>query len=328
MSMAGSLTDVAGVAVGHAHDAEALTGCTVIILPEGTVAGIDVRGGAPGTRETDLLSPMAMVPHIHAICLSGGSAYGLSAADGVMRWLDQQGRGFDVGVARVPIVPAAVIFDLALGQANRRPDAAMGYEACSNASFEPVVEGCVGVGMGAAVGKLGGMATAMKSGIGSAAITVAAAAGAEQGAPVTIAALVVVNAWGDVYRDGTRTIIAGARKPDGSFIDTAAQLSGQLSESRYGSLNTTLAVIATDATLSKADCTKLAQMAQDGLARTIRPIHTPYDGDTVFAVATGANPAPHLIVLGSAAADVLALAIERAIETATSLGGLPAARDG
>ncbi len=313
-----TLTAISGITVGHAQDEEALTGCTVVLLPDGATCGVDVRGGGPGTRETDLLDPSAMVQYVHALCLTGGSAFGLAAATGVMAWLRGQGIGFDTGVARVPIVPAAVIFDLSVGVPDRWPDEAMGRAACQAASTDAVEEGCVGAGTGATVGKIFGMGNAMKSGVGCAALRLPG--------DVAVAALAVTNAFGDVRReDGT--ILAGARGPDGSFVDTAAFLRSEQTHRMFGGLNTTLAVVVTDATLDKAGCRKLAQMAQDALARTIRPIHTPFDGDTVFAVATNILPAPHMAVLGSAAADVLAEAILRSVAMATAAGGVPAIRD-
>jgi L-aminopeptidase/D-esterase-like protein len=315
----GSLTSIAGIRVGHAHDTQALTGCSVVLLPPETVAAIDVRGGAPGTRETDLLAPQAMMPYVQAICLSGGSAFGLAAADGVMRWLHERDLGFDVRVAKVPIVPTAVLFDLALGAADCWPDAAMGYAACEAASAEPVSEGCVGAGIGAAVGKLLGIQQATKGGVGSAAITLPGG--------VTVAALAITNAFGDIRRDNGGAILAGARHPAGGFADSAKLLTSLPAHLIFSGGNTTLVVVATDAKLDKASCTKLAEMAQDGLARTIRPIHTPFDGDVVFAVATGEHVATHLIVLGTAAADVVAEAIERSVLMAHGLGGIPAASD-
>jgi L-aminopeptidase/D-esterase-like protein len=317
--MAGSLTSIAGIRVGHAHDGDALTGCTVILLPPETVGAVDVRGGAPGTRETDLLAPQAMVQHVNALCLAGGSAYGLAAATGVMAWLNERDIGFDVRVAKVPIVPAAVLFDLAMGRADCWPDAAMGYAACDAAHADVVEEGCVGAGIGAAVGKLLGMSRATKGGLGSAAITLPDGA--------TVAALAVTNAFGDVRRDNGGEILAGARTVEGRFADSARLLRELPAQLIFSGGNTTLVVVATDAKLDKAACTKLAEMAQDGLARTIRPIHTPFDGDVVFAVATGSQPAPHLVVLGSAAADVVATAIERSVLQAVGMGGIPAATD-
>jgi L-aminopeptidase/D-esterase-like protein len=315
-----SITDVAGLLVGHAQDLEALTGATVVLAPEGAVGGVDVRGGAPGTRETDLLRPENLVQQVHAVLLTGGSALGLAAADGVVRWLREQNRGFDVGLTRVPIVPGAVLFDLSIGSHERFPDAAMGYAACEVAGLD-VAEGCVGAGTGATVGKLLGPGAAMKAGVGTWSETLADG--------TTVGALVVVNAFGDVWREHG-AILAGARGPDGRPVDSLAALRDPRVLAALGGgagQNTTLAVVATDATLTKAEAAKLAQMAHDGLARTIRPIHTPFDGDTVFALATGRRPGLHLAVLGSIAADVLARAVERAATEATGMGGLPAARD-
>lgn len=317
-----SISAVAGIEVGHAQDFEALTGITVVLAPPGTVGSVDVRGGAPATRETDLLAPEAMVNEVHAIALCGGSAMGLDGVAGVVAWLREQQRGFDVGLTRVPIVPAAALFDLAIGRADRFPDAAMGYAACTAASTE-VVEGCVGAGTGATVGKILGMPWAMKAGIGS---------WSEQlpdGS--TIGALVAVNALGDIWRD-RGALLAGVRDPiHGGLADTIALLRHPSRQVGFAwgraPTNTTLVVVATDATLDKAGARKLAQMAQDGLARTIRPIHTPYDGDCVFALATGARPAVPLLLLGSLAAEVVAHAVERAILAATSMGGLPAVGD-
>lgn len=318
-----TITDVPGILVGHTHDPAAFTGVTVVLAPEGTVGGVDVRGGAPGTRETDLLRPENMVQHVDAVVLAGGSAMGLAAATGVVQWLRERGRGFDTGVARVPIVPAAVIFDLTVGSAEAFPDAAMGYTACGAAAVD-VAEGCVGAGMGATVGKLFGPGFAMKSGVGT----------WSERLPdgTTVGALVVVNAFGDVWREHG-PLIAGLRLPEGGLADTTAQLRDPRVVELFGSRggvgeNTTIAVVATDARLDKAGTTKLAQMAHDGLARTIRPVHTPFDGDAVFALATGARPALHLALLGSVAADVLARAVERAALEATGMGGLPAAREG
>lgn len=320
-----SITDVAGISVGHAHDLVALTGVTVVLAPAGTVGGVDVRGGAPATRETDLLAPEALVGEVHAVALCGGSAMGLDAAGGVMAWLREQGRGLNVGLTRVPIVPAAALFDLAIGRSDRFPDAVMGYAACAAADSAAVVEGCVGAGAGATLGKLLGIAWAMKSGVGS---------WSEQLPDgVTVGALVALNPFGDVCRaDGS--LIAGVRAPEhGGLADAMALLRDPRRQTSFpwvrasAGSNTTIAVIATDARLDKAGARKLAQMAQDGLARSIRPIHTPLDGDSVFTLATGARPAPHMLQLGSIAAEVLARAVERAALAATGMGGLPAARD-
>jgi L-aminopeptidase/D-esterase-like protein len=286
------------------------------------VGGVDVRGGAPGTRETDLLNPVNAVQEVHAVALCGGSALGLAATVGVAQWLHEGGYGFDVGVTRVPIVPAAVIFDLSLG-APAWPDAAMGYAACA-AAGPATAEGCVGVGLGATVGKILGPAQAMKGGVGSWSEVLADG--------TTVGALVVVNAFGDVWEEHGE-IIAGARAAGGGFADTMRVLRDPALLAAFGGgragevRNTTLAIVATDTRLSKAEATKLAQMAQDGLARTIRPVHTPFDGDTVFALATGRREGPHLLALGSIAADVLARAVERAARAATGLGGLPGVGD-
>jgi L-aminopeptidase/D-esterase-like protein len=321
--MSPAITDVPGVLVGHAQDLDALTGCTVVLTAEGATGGVDVRGGAPGTRETDLLAPTAMVSVVHAIALCGGSAFGLAAATGVVEWLRERGLGFDAGVAKVPIVPAAVIFDLAIGRADRWADAAMGYAACA-AAAATVAEGCAGAGAGATVGKLLGPAGAVKSGVGTWSETLADG--------TTIGALPVCNAWGDIYRQSDGQIIAGTRDPQSGYVVGSMSLVRQPAyqaavQAKAAAQNTTLAVIATDARLSKAEATKLAQMAQDGLARAIRPVHTPFDGDTVFALATGQRTGPALAILGAIAADILAQAIERSVLEATSLGGLPAARD-
>ena len=316
-----AITDVPGILVGHAHDLDALTGCTVVLAPEGTVGGGDVRGGGPGTRETDLLDPTAMVAVVHAIALCGGSAMGLAGAGGVAEWLHERAIGYDVNVAKIPIVPAAVIFDLLIGRSDRWADAALGRAACEAAGTS-VAEGCVGVGAGAAVGKLFGAAGAMKSGVGSWSETLADG--------TVIGALAVCNAWGDVYEEASNRVLAGTRAPGTPQLIGSMQLlrdaSYQHNMRMVMAQNTTLAVVATDARLSKAEANKLAQMAQDGLARTVKPVHTPFDGDTVFALATGGRAGLPLPVLGAVAADVLARAIERCVTQATSLGGLPSVR--
>ncbi|MCL6540084.1 MAG: P1 family peptidase [Roseiflexus sp.] len=314
-----SITDVPGVLAGHAQDNEALTGCTVILTPEGAVGAVDVRGGAPGTRETDLLAPVATVATVHAVALCGGSAFGLAAATGVVQWLAERGIGFPTGVRPVPIVPAAVIFDLAIGRADRFADAAMGYAAC-NAAGATVEEGCVGVGIGATVGKIRGMKYAMKSGIGSWSERLTDG--------VTVGALAVCNAFGDVYDERGSRLLAGVRADDGSLADTMALLRAMVGVPPSEGQNTTLAVVATDARLTKAEATKMAQMAQDALARTIRPVHTPFDGDTVFVLATGRRASPGLLPLGAVAVDVLARAIERSVTQAWSLGGVVGLKGG
>jgi L-aminopeptidase/D-esterase-like protein len=318
-----TITDVHGVAVGHFTHPLRATGCTVVLCPQGAVAGVDVRGGSPGTRETDLLRPENTVDRVHAVLLSGGSAFGLDAAGGVMRWLEEQGHGFAVGAVRVPIVPAAVIFDLWHGDARIRPDAAAGHAACVAASMQPPLQGSVGAGAGATVGKLFGIERAMAGGVGAASVRVAG---------VTVAALVVVNASGDVIDPRSGEPIAGARKSATSrqlFHTTQALLRGELPLRLQTGAATTIGVVATDAALDKAQCSKLASMAHDGLARSISPIHTPYDGDTMFALATGAAPtagAP-LSLLGVLAAEVTARAVRHAVEHARSHPGCPAARD-
>jgi L-aminopeptidase/D-esterase-like protein len=317
----GSLTDIAGLAVGHFTDARRPTGCTVVLCPQGAVCGVDVRGGAPGTRETDLLKSGNVVQQVHAVLLTGGSAFGLDAAGGVMRWLDEHGHGLQVGPARVPIVPAAVLFDLWLGDARIRPDAAAGYAACTAASHEAPAQGSVGAGAGASVGKLFGIERAMKGGIGSASVRVGA---------VTVAALVAVNAIGDVIAaDGN--VIAGARREDGQGLlrSTAALLVGAGPARLMAGMATTIGVVATDAVLTKPQANKLASLAHHGLSRAVDPL-TMNDGDTLFALATGGSGlTPDLTVLGVMAAEATARAVRNAVWAATGLvqPALPAARD-
>ncbi|MFM2066121.1 MAG: hypothetical protein RLZZ584_1030 [Pseudomonadota bacterium] len=310
----GALTDVAGLAVGHHTDTRRPTGCTVVLCPPGTVAGVDVRGAAPGTRETDLLHPLATLEIVHALLLSGGSAYGLAAADGVMRWLEEHGQGVAVGPARVPIVPAAVLFDLWVGDGGIRPDAAAGYAACAAASTSAPQQGNVGAGMGASVGKLFGPTRAMKGGIGTASLEVGA---------ITVAALVAVNAVGDVIDPAAGgRVLAGALDDTGRApLDSVAALcAGKLPAHLLDGMSTTIGIVATDAALTKAQAGKLAAMAHDGLARSINPVHTPWDGDTLFALATGASGLPgQLTVLGALAAEVTARAVLNAIRAARGL---------
>jgi L-aminopeptidase/D-esterase-like protein len=317
--MNGTLTDIAGIKVGHAQDFDAVTGCTVILCPPQTVGGIDQRGGAPGTRETDLLRPMHLVQHVNAILLAGGSAYGLAAADGVMRFLEAQGIGFETPAARVPIVPTAILFDLDIGRADRRPDSAMGYAACEAASMDAIVQGSVGAGTGAKIGTLMGSNFATKGGIGSASL--------DLGNGVILAALMVVNAVGDVV-DQDGSILAGVRTPpDGKhFAGTLNLLKQSQPPTPTAGTNTVIGVVATNAKLNKEETNILATMAQDGLAQAVRPAHSVFDGDTLFALATG-EVASNINIVGAYAADVTALAIRNAVRAATSLGGLPAARD-
>jgi L-aminopeptidase/D-esterase-like protein len=308
----GSIVDVAGIRVGHAQDARARTGCTVVLVPErGAACGVDVRGSAPGTRETDLLAPTAHIEVVHAIVLTGGSAFGLDAAGGVMHWLEERGVGHAVGAWRVPIVPAAVIFDLGTGDGAVRPDAAMGRAAAEAASTESVAEGSAGVGCGATAGKLAGLESAMRSGVGTASRRVG---------DLVVGAIAVANAIGSIYDPVTQERIAGPRDAGGAFMDEGplieALMRGESLVPRAGA-NTTLAVIATNARLRKVDCTKVAQMAHDGLARAIRPVHLTRDGDTIFACATGEVEAP-LDVVGILAAEAVAEAIARGVRAAES----------
>jgi L-aminopeptidase/D-esterase-like protein len=284
------ICDVPGILVGHETNLEAGTGCTVIRCAWPALGAVDVRGGAPATRETDLLHPLCMMREVHAILLTGGSAFGLDAATGVMRVLEEKGIGFDTSVARVPIVPAAALFDLGLGRADVRPDAAAGARAARAANSGPVPQGCVGAGTGATVGKLGGPALAMKGGLGS--------ASAELSDGHRIGALAAVNALGDIYDPATGRIVAGARASDGHgwLVDKQPREESAMlgAEQRFPGAHTTLAVVATDAPFSKAELAKLAQMAHDGLALAIRPVHTPFDGDVIFALSTARTDASPL----------------------------------
>ena len=324
MKLNNAITDVQGIEVGQAQDEAALTGCTVILCRKGAVAGVDVRGGAPGTRETDLLNPVNLVEKVHAVLLAGGSAYGLDAASGVMRYLEEQNIGFDAGVAKVPIVPAAILFDLAVGRPDVRPDAEMGYRAVSAASDDAPLEGNVGAGTGASVGKILGLKTAMKSGLGTASMNIG---------KLIVGAIVAVNAWGDVIDPQNGQILAGARSTslgplklgqDGYFSNTLELMKtfvGRTGLSFASRSSTVIGVVATNARLTQAEATKVAQMAQDGLARTIRPAHTMLDGDTIFALATGERKTDPSMV-GAFAVEVMAQAIIRAVQKATPAGEL------
>ena len=320
----GSITDVAGLKLGHHTLKERPTGCTVVLCEEGAVAGVDVRGSAPGTRETDLLSPTNLVEKVQAILLSGGSAYGLAAATGVVRWLEERGLGYKIGKGVVPIVPAAILFDLGVGDFKIRPGDEHGYKACEAATAGPVPEGNVGAGAGATVGKLFGPGFAMKSGLGTASVKVG-----DTG--IVVGAVVAVNAAGDVLDPRNGKIVAGARAESGKgFRDSmAAILSGYHVVQQSGA-NTTIGVVATNAAFTKTQMTKIAQMAHDGLARAINPVHTMADGDTIFAMSTGTVKAKaDVTAIGAIAATVLSRAIVRAVMQATSLPelGLPAYRD-
>ena len=326
MKLKNAITDVRGIEVGHAQDEEALTGCTVILCRKGAIAGVDVRGGAPGTRETDLLNPINLVEKVHGIVLAGGSAFGLDAATGVMRYLEEKKIGFNTGVARVPIVPSAILYDLNLGRADVRPDSVMGARAAASAVSDQPAEGNVGAGTGASVGKMFGMTLAMKSGLGTASVDI--------GGGVIVGAIVAVNAFGDVVDPKTGEIIAGLRsgkvgplrigKKD-SFADTLVMMKTSMGRGILGFAsrgNTVIGAVATNAKLTKAQATKVAQMAQDGIARTIRPAHTMLDGDVIFALSTGTKKAD-VSTVGAFAAEVMAQAIIRAVKMAKAAGGLP-----
>ena len=317
-----AITDVAGIEVGHWSDRDALTGCTVVLCRAGAVAGVAVRGAAPGTRETDLCRPGTLIERVHAVVLCGGSAFGLEAASGVARALADLGIGYDARGVTVPIVPAAVVFDLALGAVSW-PDVAAGRAAVEAASGGPVERGCVGAGTGATVGKVLGMQQATKSGVGTASV--------DAGGGVVVGALVVANAGGDVVDPSSGVVVAGTRSPDGGGFADSVALVRRGFEPPPPVEQTTLAVVATSAPLTVEQCNHVASVAHDGLARTIRPVHTMHDGDTVFAMATGSEGGPDR--LNSVAVTRLAVlavdAVERAtldaVRSATPAGGLPAA---
>jgi L-aminopeptidase/D-esterase-like protein len=313
-----TLTAIPGIRVGQVTDLENATGCTVILCPHGTVGGVDQRGGAPGTRETDLLSPMHLVNEVNAIVLSGGSAFGLATADGVMRYLAEQGIGWPTRVGPVPIVPAAILFDLTIGT-TMKPDSTMGYQACLNASAEPVAQGSVGAGTGCRVGGMMGDALATKGGLGSACL--------DLGDGLWVAALFAVNAVGDVLNaDGS--ILGGLRDSAGGFADSMNLMRSmaRMTEAQPTRENTVIGVVATNARLTKEEVNKVAQMAHDGLARAVRPAHTLFDGDTIFALATGQIPA-NVNAIGAFAAEATAEAIRNGVRAATSLGGVRAVND-
>ncbi len=302
-----SICDVPGIRVGHAQNLSARTGCTVILPDQEVTAGVDIRGSAPGTREVDTIMPTRLIQKIHGLLLTGGSAFGLGAANGVMQYLEEKGIGFDTGAAKVPIVPAAVIYDLGVGEAAVRPDPEMAYQACLAATHDNCLEGTIGAGTGATVGKILGQANSMKGGIGTGSITL------ENG--IIIGVLTVVNALGDVISPQTGAIIAGARTLDGkSFLNTLAFLK-QFNPHTFSQTNTTLAVVATNADFNKDEITQVARMAHDGLARAINPAHTLYDGDIVFALSTGEKPG-NLIQIGAIAAELVQESIIRAVTIA------------
>lgn len=328
--MNNTITDIPGIKVGHAQDLEAVTGCTVVLCEKGAVGGVDQRGGGPGSRELALLDPVNHVQKIHGVMLSGGSAFGLDAAGGALQYLEEQGIGYQTQVARVPIVPSAILFDLNIGDANRRPDKEMGYQACLNASAQPPEQGSVGAGTGATVGKLLGLGQATKGGIGTASM--------EIGGGVVVGAIVAVNAVGDVIDPETNQIVAGTRSlkkgpillgRDQLFADSLEIMRSLVGRTLLGlasKANTVIGVVATNARLDKAETNKLAQMAQNGVVRTIRPVHTMHDGDTMFALATGDKKADVNIV-GAFSAQVVQQAVLNAVRKAVSLGGVPAIAD-
>ncbi len=320
----GSILEAGGLRVGHFTDSRRPTGCTVVLFDRGAVAGVDVRGSAPGTRETDLLNPINTVQRVNAILLSGGSAFGLDAATGVMQYLEEHGQGYRVGTNVVPIVPAAILFDLNLGDGKIRPDRHSGYAACQAASDSHVPQGNVGAGAGATVGKFFGLKNAMKSGLGTASIRV--------GSELIVGAIVAVNAAGDVRDCRTGRILAGARKPDGRrFLNSMEQILRGETLNRgqaHSGAHTTIGIVVTNATLTKTEASKIAQMAHDGLARTINPVHTAADGDTVFAAATGTvNIRADITTIGSVGAEAMARAINNAVRSATGIPGYPSSRD-
>lgn len=317
--MFNAITDVPGILVGHDTDLENATGCTVILCPpEGATAGVETRGPAPGTRETDLLRPGHLVERAHAILLAGGSAFGLDAAGGVMKFLEENNIGHDTRIARVPIVPAAIIFDLGIGSAIIRPTSYSGYRASLAAAGGAVAEGNVGAGTGATVGKILGAPSAMKGGLGTASVKIAN--------DVIVGALVVVNSLGDVVDPSTGAILAGTRNPAGGFLDSARMITQAPARPPTIATNTTIGVVATNAAFTKEQINLVAMMAQDGIARAIRPAHTLYDGDVLFALSAGNQPGD-VSAVGHAAAEMVAEAIVRAVNAAESLHGIPSATD-
>lgn len=327
MKIKNAITDVPGILVGQVQDETGMTGCTVVLCQEPACAGVDQRGGAPGTRETDLLDPVNQVDKVNAILLAGGSAFGLDAAGGVMRYLCEHKIGFDAGGIRVPIVPAAILFDLGIGDPAAHPDAEMGYQACLAASKSAPAQGNYGAGCGATVGSLFGMGHAMKSGIGTASL--------EIGGGIIVGAIVAVNAFGDVIDPKTGLILAGTRSlqagpiklgATGTFantLDMLKEIPGRTIMGLAAHSNTVIGVVASNARFDKAASRKVAQMAQDGISRCIRPAHTMLDGDTLFALSTGHKKAD-ISTVGAWAAEVVALAILNAIQAAVPTGGLPA----
>lgn len=305
--MFNNILDVKGIKVGQVEDKEGLTGCTVIICEDGGVCGVDVRGSAPGTRETDLLDPINMVQKVHAIVLSGDSAFGLESTCGVSRYLEEKGIGFDVGVAKVPIVTGAVLFDLGVGDPKCRPNIEMGYKACQIANNIELKQGNYGAGCGATVGKIRGSEFCTKGGIGSYSIKL------DNG--LVVSAIIAVNAFGDVYENGQ--VIAGVLNDDkNDFLNTYDLMKKGVNKGGFNIDNTTIGAVVTNAKLSKAECKKISQMAHNGFAKSIFPIHTPHDGDTIFTLATG-EVETDITLLGSIASEVVEKSVISAIKNAS-----------
>ncbi|WP_462413321.1 P1 family peptidase [Neobacillus sp. Marseille-QA0830] len=315
----GNITDVPGIKVGNLENKAALTGCTVILTEKGATAGVDVRGSAPGTKETDLLDPINLVNVVHAVCLTGGSAFGLDAASGVMQFLEENDIGLDVGIAKVPIVPAAALFDLPVGDSRVRPDKKMGYIAAQNAARGPFLQGNAGAGCGATVGKAAGLESCMKGGLGSASMEISDG--------VWIGAIVAVNAMGEVRDPSTGGILAGAYLRDSrTLVESVEYMRANKRKQILPGANTTIGVVAVNADLTKAEAKKVAQMAHNGYARTIFPVHTMEDGDTIFAISTGGNKVS-VDLIGALAAEVMTKAIVQAVKAAKGVEGIPSWQD-
>jgi L-aminopeptidase/D-esterase-like protein len=313
------VTDIEGIKIGNAQNFDAATGCTVILCEDGAAAGVDIRGGSPGTRETALLNPVNMIQEIHAVLLAGGSAFGLDAASGVMQYLEEKNIGFDVGVAKVPIVSGAVLFDLAIGSHTIRPDRTMGYEACINSELNAFSNGNYGAGTGATVGKILGPSFAMKGGLGSYAVQVG---------DLKIGAVVAANCLGDVIDPKTGEIIAGVLDSNRKTFASTEKIMVQKFDNKANLFNgnTTIGVVITNASLTKSEINKVASMAHNGYGRVIRPSHTMYDGDTIFSLATGKIPAD-VNVIGMLAANVMEMAVVNSIKAANSLLGFISYKD-
>lgn len=313
-----NIMEIGGFKVGHAQDYDAMTGCTVVLCDDMAPAGVDVRGGGPASRETPLLNPVSDAKGIHAVLLSGGSAFGLDAAGGVMKYLEERNIGFDVGITKVPLVCQSCLFDLGIGKVDVRPEQKMGYEACENASYEPMEEGNVGAGTGCTVGKIKGMQDCMKSGIGSFAVQVG---------DLKVGAIVAVNALGDVYDLETGKMLAGVRDESNNMCSTEEIMIESMAHDNLFTGNTTIGIVLTNAKMDKTHLNKVASMAHNGYARTIRPIHTTADGDSIYALSVGAALEGDVNVVGTLSSYVMAKAINRAVLAAESACGYPAARD-